>query len=82
MLKLSEVLSRKEAQERNELKMKYFLLHKWDIIKAKKRLYLQELQSLHRRKAYKRAWAVVLSTLQLTHTVFSKFDEQRRLCYL
>lgn len=80
--KLTEVLSRKEAQERDALKMKYFLLHKWDIIKAKKRLYLQELQNLNRHKAYKRLWAAVISSLQLTHSVFSKFDEQRRICYL
>jgi hypothetical protein len=45
---------RRELQEKEKLKLNYFLVHKWEFLKEKKRQYIEHFQEIYRQKEYKR----------------------------
>lgn len=77
--KVEEAKERKESQERDKMKMKYFLVHKWEFIREKKQMFMLQCQELQRKRNYKRVWMEYILLKQVMKQVYGTFDEQRRL---
>lgn len=62
---------RKENLQRDDLKMKYFLVHRWEFIKEKKTIFQQQFLEAHQKRQYKRVWAEIILSKQVLKDVFS-----------
>lgn len=63
----------------DELKMKHFLVHKWQIIRQKKQAYFAQANELHSKKIYKHLWTRLMLLKKVLNGVFSQFNEQRKI---
>jgi hypothetical protein len=77
--KIMDAQDRKESQERETLKFKYFLVHKWNFIREKKQMYQQMCIEKQRSRQYKRRWADIILAQQVLRVTYEKFAAQRML---
>ena len=68
---------KKKALEIENMKMKYFLVHRWEIIKEKKKQYGDFIQKLKKQRDFKRTWAKIIITNEIINSIFGIFNKQR-----
>ncbi len=74
-MRIIDAHERRQLQAHEDFKLKYFLVHRWGIIKERKREYIIKFQEIKRQREIKRAWYKLMLTKQVVGKIFDKFYE-------
>jgi hypothetical protein len=59
------------------LKLNYFLVHRWEFLKEKKRQYLAHFQEIQRHREYKNQWMKLILAHQVMKQAYKSYDVTR-----
>ena len=76
-MRILEAKGRRELQDHEKLKLNYFLVHRWEFLKEKKRQYLAHFKEIQRHREFKQQWMKLILTHQVTKQAYKSYDVTR-----
>ena len=75
--RIFDAQAKKEEMEIEKHKMKVFLLHKWSIIRCKKKQYEEEMYVRNQKEQRNFGWHQLINMDQMVRFIFTKFNDIR-----